>query len=71
MLDADLARMANQVAFFFAGFQDSEAIEGVRDHLTKFWTPAMRRQLKVLYANSANSEHELHQLVQKAIPLLN
>ncbi len=45
MLPEELVRMANQVALFFEAYPDDEALEGVRDHLRKFWDPAMRREL--------------------------
>ncbi|MDG9886696.1 formate dehydrogenase subunit delta [Pseudomonas juntendi] len=46
MSSASLVKMANQIAHYF----DSEpnralAVQGVRQHLQSFWTPAMRRQL--------------------------
>ncbi|WP_288441008.1 formate dehydrogenase subunit delta [uncultured Pseudomonas sp.] len=46
MSSENLVKMANQIAHYF----DSEpnhalAVQGVRQHLDNFWTPAMRRQL--------------------------
>ncbi len=46
MSSDNLIKMANQIAHYF----DSEpnralAVQGVRQHLQSFWTPAMRRQL--------------------------
>lgn len=42
-----LITMANDIATYFTVEPDhATAVEGVRDHLTKFWDPAMRRQLK-------------------------
>jgi formate dehydrogenase subunit delta len=42
-----LVTMANDIATYFAAEPDhAAAVEGVRDHLTKFWDPVMRRQLK-------------------------
>lgn len=42
-----LVTMANDIATYFTVEPDhAAAVEGVRDHLTKFWDPAMRRQLK-------------------------
>ena len=41
-----LIEMANDIANFFAADPDREAgIEGVTNHLRKFWEPRMRRQL--------------------------
>lgn len=70
MLDSDLVRMANQIAMFFAGFPDDEAIEGVRDHIMKFWTPAMRQQLQRLLASGGLKDAELHSLAVRATSLL-
>jgi formate dehydrogenase subunit delta len=42
-----LVTMANDIASYFAAEPDrAVAVEGIRDHLTKFWDPVMRRQLK-------------------------
>lgn len=46
MSSENLVKMANQIAHYF----DSEpnralAVQGVRQHIQNFWTPAMRRQL--------------------------
>jgi len=42
-----LVTMVNDIATYFAVEPDhAAAVEGVRDHLTKFWDPVMRRQLK-------------------------
>jgi formate dehydrogenase subunit delta len=42
-----LVAMANDIANYFSAEPDHAlAVEGVRDHLTKFWDPVMRRQLK-------------------------
>lgn len=42
-----LVTMANDIATFFQAEPDhAAAVAGVRDHLTRFWDPAMRRQLK-------------------------
>jgi len=41
-----LIDMANDIANFFAGDPDREAgIDGVANHLRKFWEPRMRKQL--------------------------
>ena len=37
--------MANQIARFFEPYPDTEAVDGVLDHLKRFWSPAMRSQL--------------------------
>lgn len=41
-----LVRLANRIGEFFDAFPDrDEAVEGVANHLRKFWEPRMRRQL--------------------------
>lgn len=41
-----LVTMANDIANFFAAEPDREiAVEGVRNHLRKFWEPRMRRKI--------------------------
>lgn len=36
---------ANQIATFFASQPEDEQIEGVADHINKFWDPRMRAKL--------------------------
>jgi len=41
-----IVRMANQIGEFFAAYPcHEEAVEGVANHIHKFWEPRMRRQL--------------------------
>jgi formate dehydrogenase subunit delta len=40
-----LVRMANQIAQFFEPYPHDEALEGVADHIKKFWDPRMRADL--------------------------
>ncbi len=40
-----LVRMANQIAQFFEPYPHDEALEGVADHIKKFWEPRMREDL--------------------------
>jgi formate dehydrogenase subunit delta len=41
-----LVRMANQIGAFFVAMPDrGEALEGIAQHLQKFWEPGMRREL--------------------------
>lgn len=67
MLPADLIRMSNQIADFFAAYPDEEAVSGVAEHLRSFWPPSMREQL---FAINAAGEAALHPLVQRAIVAL-
>ena len=42
-----LVTMANDITNYFSAEPDhAVAVEGIRNHLTKFWDPVMRRQLK-------------------------
>ncbi|HGM5579319.1 TPA: formate dehydrogenase subunit delta [Pseudomonas putida] len=46
MSSDNLVKMANQIAHYFDSEPDRAlAVQGVRQHLQSFWTPAMRRQL--------------------------
>ena len=40
-----LARMANQIADYYAAMPEREAIEGVAMHLSLYWTPKMIREI--------------------------
>lgn len=70
MPEADLLRMANQIADFFAAYPDDDAIDGVRDHLEKFWTPAMRKELVEIVDGLRLTEGEPHALVRRAAAAL-
>lgn len=38
----DMVRMANQIGTFFKSYGETEAIDGIADHISKFWEPRMR-----------------------------
>ncbi|MCR4268571.1 formate dehydrogenase subunit delta [Nitratireductor sp. ZSWI3] len=40
-----LVYMANQIAMFFASQPENEQVDGIADHINKFWEPRMRRHL--------------------------
>ncbi len=40
-----LVMMANQIGAFFASQKGDEAVNGIADHLKKFWDPRMRAAL--------------------------
>ena len=41
-----LIRLANRIGSFFEAFPDrNEAIEGIANHIQKFWEPRMRKAL--------------------------
>lgn len=67
MTTPDLVRMANQIAQFFAPYPDADAVDGVRDHLEKFWTRDMRRDLQRMVIGNGDDVRALDALVRRAI----
>lgn len=63
MEDHVMVHKANSIARFFAAYPHEEAVNGVADHLKKFWEPRMRRQL-LTYIEAGGSD--LHALVPEA-----
>jgi len=52
-----LAEMVNDIANFFAAEPDRNlAIDGVTNHLRKFWEPRMRRQI-IAYVRDTGGKH--------------
>lgn len=37
-----LVRMANQIGAYFSSYPEATAVEGVREHIAKFWSAKMR-----------------------------
>ncbi|MBB4238728.1 formate dehydrogenase subunit delta [Rhizobium esperanzae] len=62
-----LVYMANQIATFFKSQPASEAVEGVANHINKFWEPRMRRQLFEILEMEENG---LDALVLQAAPMI-
>lgn len=62
-----LVRMANQIGAFFEAMPDrEEALDGIAQHLKKFWDPRMRRELLAhLQADAAGAG--LHPIVVEAV----
>ncbi|WP_460117812.1 formate dehydrogenase subunit delta [Pseudomonas sp. S2_C03] len=66
MSTANLIKMANQIAQYFANEPDQQqAVLSVRNHLQMFWTPGMRKEL--LAWQTKHQGAELHPLVQTAV----
>ena len=65
--EANLVRMANQIAEYFQAFPASEAAPGIADHIRKFWTPKMRAQFIKF---GGDHPTVLHQLARDALLLL-
>jgi len=62
----NLIKMANQIGQYFASEPDREvAVQGVRQHLQNFWTPAMLRDLKAW--QEQHPDGDLHALVRAAL----
>ena len=60
-----LVTMANDIATYFTSEPDhATAVNGVREHLTKFWDPVMRRQLKTFVSEGGKG---LHMLAHEAV----
>ena len=65
MSTANLIKMANQIAQYFANEPDQQqAVLSVRNHLQMFWTPGMRMEL--LAWQTEHQGADLHPLVQTA-----
>ncbi|GAB2785162.1 formate dehydrogenase subunit delta [Dyella kyungheensis] len=63
-----LITMANDIATYFTVEPDhAAAVASVRDHLTRFWDPVMRRQLKSYLADGGEG---LIPLAQEAVSAL-
>ena len=61
-----LVRMANQIGDFFEAMPDrNEALEGIAQHLKRFWEPRMRREL--LSELDCRGDIGLHAVVAEAI----
>lgn len=61
-----LIQMANRIAEFFAAMPaHDEAVDGVANHLRKFWPPAMR--LELLQHVALAGDTGLHPLVAVAL----
>ncbi len=59
-----LVRLANQIAIYFQVYPHDEAVDGVAEHLRKFWEPRMMNALK---AHIAAGGEGLHILVPEGV----
>jgi len=59
-----MVHMANQIAQFFEPYPHAEAVDGVADHLQKFWEPRMIGQIRDHVAAGAEG---LNALVTEAV----
>jgi len=64
----NLVHMANQIGQFFSAYPDhAEALEGIANHIRKFWEPRMRLQL--FEGIDAGHTGELTELVAQSLAL--
>lgn len=70
MATDDVVRMANQIAQFFAVYPEADAIEGIADHMEKFWPPAMRKEFLSIVDGLFPIEGEVHPLARRAAEIL-
>lgn len=59
MTPEHMVHMANQIGSFFAAYPRQEAIEGIADHIKKFWDPRMRKQIATYVAADGKGLQEL------------
>jgi len=64
----NLVHMANQIGEFFSAYPDrEEALEGIANHIRKFWEPRMR--LKLFESMDQGLTGELSELVSQSLAL--
>ncbi len=63
MQTEDMVRMANQISDFFKSYSEKEAIDGISDHISKFWEPRMRQDF---FAHIEAGGNGLSELVKKS-----
>jgi formate dehydrogenase subunit delta len=63
MKTQDMVRMANQISDFFKSYSDAEALEGIAEHINKFWEPRMRT---MFFAHLDAGGAGVHDLVKRA-----
>ena len=64
----NLVHMANQIGQFFSAYPDrNEALEGIANHIRKFWEPRMR--LKLLESMDQGLTGELSELVAQSLAI--
>lgn len=62
----NLVRMANQIGHFFESQPDrNEGLEGLANHLKKFWDPRMRKKLIAMF--DAKQTEQFSDIVKAAM----
>ena len=63
-----LVSMANQIGIFFKSYPEEVGVEGIREHIAKFWNRKMREEL-FAHIDSQDGQ-DLEPFVAKAIERL-
>ena len=59
-----LVSMANQIGDFFKSQPEGKAVDGIADHIIKFWSRPMKAPI---FAHMASGGEGVHPLVAKAL----
>lgn len=63
-----LIDMANQIGLFFESLPDrEEAVNGIADHIRRFWEPRMRRAFLAAFDTGNAQEAGLSEIVETAV----
>jgi len=63
-----LIEMANQIGLFFESLPDrEEALNGIADHIRRFWEPRMRRAFLAAIDSGEAHEAGLSEMVETAV----
>ncbi len=64
----NLVHMANQIGEFFSAYPDrNEALEGIANHIRKFWEPRMR--LKLIESMDQGLTGDMSDLVTQSLTM--
>jgi len=65
--EATLIQMLNRIGDFFEAIPDREAaMQGIADHVKKFWELRMRQQLEVMLAQPEHAE-QIKPIIREAL----
>jgi formate dehydrogenase subunit delta len=67
MKTQDMVRMANQISDYFKSYSEKEALDGIAEHISKFWEPRMRKDF---FAHLEKGGDGFSELVKKAAVLV-
>lgn len=59
MKQAELVRMANQIADFFKAYPQEQAIDSVAQHVVDFWDPRMKADIGPIVAQDNSGLSDL------------